>query len=69
MPDERFTGFVQSYNRARGYGFILPLGRQEPVFVTRDALEGPTPSLSEEQQVTFTIEFHEGRLHARHVLP
>lgn len=69
MPDERFTGFVQYYNRTDGYGFILPLGHDAPVFVRRDALEGPTPSLSEEQQVTFTIELHEGRLQARHVLP
>ncbi|MFD3699097.1 cold-shock protein [Streptomyces sp. NPDC058646] len=67
--EPRVKGFVQSYNRDRGYGFILPLGETTPVFVEAEDIEGDPRVLSEEQQVTFTIELGPGRMTARHVRP
>ncbi|MEU9234771.1 cold-shock protein [Streptomyces subrutilus] len=67
--EPRVKGFVQSYNRDRGYGFILPLGETESVFVEREDIEHDPQVLSEEQQVTFTIELGQGRMSARHVRP
>ncbi|MGP3683790.1 cold-shock protein [Streptomyces sp. IBSNAI002] len=67
--EPRVKGFVQSYNRDRGYGFILPLGETAPVFVEREDIEHDPQVLSEEQQVTFTIELGQGRMSARHVRP
>ncbi|WP_411102828.1 cold shock domain-containing protein [Streptomyces sp. cmx-4-9] len=67
--ESRVKGFVQSYNRDGGYGFILPLGGTTPVFVEEEDIEGDPQVLSEEQQVTFTIELGLGRMAARHVKP
>lgn len=67
--ETRLKGFVQSYNRDRGYGFILPLGERTPVFVEEEDIEGDPRVLSEEQQVTFTIELGRDRMKARHVRP
>ncbi|GGZ89281.1 cold-shock protein [Streptomyces subrutilus] len=67
--EPRVKGFVQSYNRERGYGFIVPLGGCDPVYVERDDIEGDPQVLSEEQQVTFAIELGEGRMAARRVRP
>ncbi|GHI83573.1 cold shock domain-containing protein [Streptomyces xanthophaeus] len=67
--EPRVKGFVQSYNRDRGYGFILPLGSTTPVFVEEEHIEGDPRVLSEGQQVTFTIELGPGRMEAHHVRP
>ncbi|MER5730600.1 cold shock domain-containing protein [Streptomyces sp. NPDC002138] len=67
--DTRVKGFVQSYNRDHGYGFLVPCGAEDTVYVERDDIEADPRTLSEEQQVTFTIEFADGRFVARHVQP
>ncbi|MCY0929072.1 cold shock domain-containing protein [Streptomyces sp. H27-H1] len=65
--NDRITGYVQSYNRARGYGFLIPYGSTFTIYVEADALEPPCTTLSEGQQITFTIAFTEGRYTAHHV--
>ncbi|MET9698486.1 cold shock domain-containing protein [Streptomyces sp. NPDC006529] len=66
---DRVTGFVQTYNKDRGYGFLVPCGSQDTVYVERADIASEPRTLSEEQQVTFAIEFADGRFVARHVLP
>lgn len=67
--EPRVKGFVQSYNRERGYGFILPLGETTPVYVEREDIEAEPKVLSEDQQVTFAMELGQGRMEARRVRP
>lgn len=67
--DGRVKGFVQSYNRDNGYGFLVPYGARDTVYVERADIESEPQNLSEEQQVSFTIEFADGRFVARHVRP
>ncbi|NEC93008.1 cold shock domain-containing protein, partial [Streptomyces sp. SID12501] len=54
--DERCIGFVEWYDRSTGTGWIVPVGREAPVRVYRDDIEGDCRSLSVDQQVSFTIE-------------
>ncbi|GHA85529.1 cold-shock protein [Streptomyces termitum] len=63
--DNRTTGFVQSFNRRAGYGFVLPAGSEEPVHFRAEDIEGGVRSLSEGQQVTFVLVLGEGRFEAR----
>ncbi|MFE9258838.1 cold-shock protein [Streptomyces sp. NPDC006879] len=65
----RQKGFVQSYNREGGYGFIIPYGQEDPVYVEHTALENGARTLSEGQQVTFVMDFVAGRFQALHVRP
>ncbi|MDJ0382091.1 cold shock domain-containing protein [Streptomyces sp. G-G2] len=66
---QRVKGFVQSYNRENGYGFLVPYGAQDPLYVERDDIESDPQTLSEDQQVTFSIDFSRGRFVARQVRP
>ncbi|MFD7026844.1 cold-shock protein [Streptomyces sp. NPDC059917] len=65
----RIKGFVQSFNRDRGYGFLVPYGAPDAVYVERADIECGARTLSEEQQVSFTVEFAAGRFVAKHVRP
>ncbi|GAA1943747.1 hypothetical protein GCM10009837_82230 [Streptomyces durmitorensis] len=60
---------MQYFNREGGYGFIVPVGQREPVFVKREDFDGDLRVLSEGQQVTFELELGCGRFEARHVQP
>ncbi|WP_282692270.1 cold shock domain-containing protein [Streptomyces sp. CC208A] len=63
--DNRTTGFVQSFNRRAGYGFVLPVGSEEPVFFRAEDVEDGVRSLSEGQQLTFVLVLGEGRFEAK----
>ena len=65
MHDDRCTGFVQFWDRGRGYGFIVPLGSDQSVYVHRDDCK----SLSVDQQVTFSLQLGPGRFEAKRVRP
>ncbi|WP_327351084.1 cold shock domain-containing protein [Streptomyces sp. NBC_01304] len=65
----RCTGFVQFFNRRDGYGFIVPVGQRDPVFVHGEDIEHQPQVLSEGQQVTFCLELGQGRFEARKVRP
>lgn len=67
--NDRISGYVQSYNHARGYGFLVPYGTTFTIYVEASALDPPCTTLSEDQQVTFTIAFEEGRYTALGVRP
>ncbi|WP_328303398.1 cold shock domain-containing protein [Streptomyces sp. NBC_00435] len=67
--DSRVKGFVQSYNSGNGYGFLVPYGARDTIYVERADIESDPQTLSEEQQVSFTIDFADGRFVARHVQP
>ncbi|MBO0510730.1 cold shock domain-containing protein [Streptomyces beijiangensis] len=62
-------GFVQFWDRSRGFGFITPLGSNQPVYVQRDDIEGECQNLSDDQQVSFVLELGPGRFEAKHVRP
>ncbi|MFF1512314.1 cold-shock protein [Streptomyces sp. NPDC058326] len=61
----RSKGFVQSFNRAGGYGFVLPVGSEEQVYFSAADIEGEQHSLSEGQQVSFVLVLGDGRFEAR----
>ena len=65
----RSIGFVKSFDRRHGYGFVLPVGSEEPVFFTAEDIEGDTQSLSEGQQVSFVLVLGAGRFEAKHLRP
>ncbi|MEU8525176.1 MULTISPECIES: cold-shock protein [Streptomyces] len=67
--EDRSTGFVQSFDRRRGYGFVLPKGSEEPVFFAAEEIEGPTRTLAEGQQVTFVLVLAPGRFEAKQLRP
>ncbi|MGW6691104.1 cold shock domain-containing protein [Streptomyces sp. NPDC054961] len=66
---ERCTGFIQSYNRRAGHGFLVPLGHQEPVFFEQADIEEPDKGLSVDQQVTFVLVLGDGRFVAKEIRP
>lgn len=66
---ERCTGFIQSYNRQAGYGFLVPLGHKEPVYFERADIEDPLKGLSVDQQVTFVLVLGAGRFVAKEIRP
>ncbi|MFD3337485.1 cold-shock protein [Streptomyces sp. NPDC058700] len=63
--DSRSTGFVHSFNRTGGYGFVVPVGSHEQVYFSAADIEGEERSLSEGQQVSFVLVLGEGRFEAR----
>ncbi|MFJ3905502.1 cold-shock protein [Streptomyces sp. NPDC090025] len=62
----RSVGFVQSFDRAAGYGFVLPVGSHDPVYFRATALEG-IRSVSEGQQVSFVLVLGDGRFEATEI--
>ncbi|WP_405858937.1 cold shock domain-containing protein [Streptomyces sp. NBC_00090] len=61
----RSKGFVQTFNRLGGYGFVVPVGSEEQVYFSAADIEGETQSLSEGQQVTFVLVLGDGRFEAK----
>ncbi|MFB6842314.1 cold-shock protein [Streptomyces sp. NPDC056361] len=61
----RSIGFVQSFNRLGGYGFVVPVGSEEQVYFSAEDIEGGDRSLSEGQQVSFVLVLGEGRFEAK----
>ncbi|MFD0366871.1 cold-shock protein [Streptomyces sp. NPDC059071] len=68
METGRSVGFVTSFDRAAGYGFVLPLNSEEPVFFRTDDIEGGH-ALSEGQQVSFVLVLGDGRFEAQQIRP
>ena len=63
------TGEVKWFNNAKGWGFILPEGGGEDIFVHFSAIQGTGyKTLVPGQQVTFDLEKGERGLHASNVL-
>ncbi|KAA6220171.1 cold shock domain-containing protein [Streptomyces filamentosus] len=56
---------MKSFNRRAGYGFVLPVGSEEPVFFRAEDVEGGVRALSEGQQLSFVLVLGEGRFEAR----
>ncbi|MGW0720044.1 cold-shock protein [Streptomyces sp. NPDC002778] len=69
MMEQRCTGFVQHYDRTKGYGFLVPLGGTEPVYFEREDIDHTCTSLSQNQQVTFTLTLGIGRFQAKNIRP
>ncbi|MEU9196103.1 cold shock domain-containing protein [Streptomyces hundungensis] len=67
--NERCEGIVQYFDREKGYGFVVPIGRRDGIYVRREDIEGETRTLSEGQRVSFVIELARGRFEARAVRP
>ncbi|ALO11774.1 cold-shock DNA-binding domain protein [Streptomyces venezuelae] len=61
----RSKGFVQSFNRLGGYGFVVPVGSEEQVWFSAADIEGEVRTLSEGQQVTFVLVLGDGRFEAK----
>ncbi|MFK0174363.1 cold-shock protein [Streptomyces xanthochromogenes] len=67
--NERCDGIVQYFDREKGYGFVVPIGHQDGIYVRREDIEGEARTLSEGQHVSFVIELGRGRFEARAVRP
>ncbi|WP_433544310.1 cold shock domain-containing protein (plasmid) [Streptomyces sp. CA-294286] len=65
--EDRIEGCVTYFNRLQGYGFVVPVGSQDQVFVSSEDIESDVRVLSEGQQVSFTLELGSGRWEARQV--
>ncbi|MFF0561799.1 cold-shock protein [Streptomyces sp. NPDC020472] len=61
----RSKGFVQSFNRLGGYGFVVPVGSEEQVYFSAEDIEGAQRTVSEGQQVSFVLVLGEGRFEAK----
>ncbi len=61
----RSVGFVHSFNRLGGYGFVVPVGSEEQVYFSAEDIEGGEKALSEGQQVSFVLVLGEGRFEAK----
>ncbi|WP_328941910.1 cold shock domain-containing protein [Streptomyces sp. NBC_00250] len=61
----RSKGFVQSFNRAGGYGFVVPVGSEEQVYFSAEDIEGEGRTVSEGQQVSFVLVLGDGRFEAK----
>ncbi|MER7515414.1 cold shock domain-containing protein [Streptomyces sp. NPDC126499] len=68
METGRSVGFVTSFDRTAGYGFVLPLNSEEPVYFRVEDVEDGHP-LSEGQQVSFVLVLGEGRFEAKDLRP
>ncbi|MFG3280966.1 cold shock domain-containing protein [Streptomyces sp. NPDC048111] len=66
---DRCEGIVQYFDREKGYGFVVPIGQRDGIYVRREDIEGETRTLSEGQRVSFVIELAGGRFEARAVRP
>ncbi|RCH70369.1 cold shock domain-containing protein [Streptomyces sp. SDr-06] len=65
----RCDGIVQYFDREKGYGFVVPIGQRDGIYVRREDIEDEPRTLSEGQQVSFVIELGLGRFEARAVRP
>ncbi|MEU5218125.1 cold shock domain-containing protein [Streptomyces sp. NPDC020807] len=65
--DGRSKGFVKSFNRRDGYGFVVPVGSEEQVWFSAADIEGEARTLSEGQQITFVLALGEGRFEAKEI--
>ena len=64
------TGEVKWFNNAKGWGFIVPQGSSEDIFVHFSAIQGSGYKLPTAGQcVTFDLEKGERGLHAINVTP
>ncbi|MFD8209309.1 cold-shock protein [Streptomyces sp. NPDC059695] len=63
----RSKGFVQSFNRLGGYGFVVPVGSEEQVYFSAEDIEGAERTVSEGQQVSFVLVLGDGRFEAREI--
>ncbi|CAM5550358.1 cold-shock protein [Streptomyces tanashiensis] len=61
----RSKGFVQSFNRLGGYGFVVPVGSEEQVYFSAEEIEGEERTVSEGQQVSFVLVLGDGRFEAK----
>ncbi|CAM5432444.1 hypothetical protein GCM10010329_53040 [Streptomyces spiroverticillatus] len=64
---DRCEGYVAYFNRSQGYGFVVPFGQQDQIFVRREDVESDAQVLAEGQHVSFTVELGLGRWEAHHV--
>ncbi|MCX5205908.1 cold shock domain-containing protein [Streptomyces sp. NBC_00237] len=65
----RCEGLVAYFNRSKGYGFIVPFGQRDQIFVHGADIETDRQVLSEGQTVSFTLELAAHRWEARQVRP
>ncbi len=64
------TGEVKWFNNAKGWGFIVPQGGSEDIFVHFSAIQGSGyKTLIAGQYVSFELEKGERGLHATNVTP
>ncbi|MFF3756953.1 cold shock domain-containing protein [Streptomyces sp. NPDC002185] len=63
----RSAGFVQSFNRLGGYGFVVPVGSEEQVYFSAEDIEGEERTVSEGQQLSFVLVLGEGRFEAKEI--
>jgi CspA family cold shock protein len=57
MTEERMTGVVKWFSRAKGFGFIEPDGSDKDVFVHYSSISGDGfRNLDEGQRVEFRVE-------------
>ncbi|MEV8590859.1 cold shock domain-containing protein [Streptomyces sp. NPDC051180] len=61
----RSIGFVHSFNRLGGYGFVVPVNSEDQVYFRAEDIEGDDQVVSEGQQVSFVLVLGEGRFEAR----
>lgn len=67
--DKRCTGFILSYNRRAGHGFLIPLGHEQPLYFERADIHSDCQGLSVDQQVTFVFALGNGRFVAKDIRP
>lgn len=64
------TGEVKWFNNAKGWGFIVPEGGGDDIFVHFSSIQGTGyKTLTAGQQVNFDLEKGERGLHANNVSP
>ncbi|MFF6832823.1 MULTISPECIES: cold shock domain-containing protein [unclassified Streptomyces] len=61
----RSKGFVRSFNRLGGYGFVVPVGSRDQVWFSAEDIEDESGTVSEGQQVSFVLVLGDGRFEAR----
>ncbi|MEV7729711.1 hypothetical protein AB0P15_34110 [Streptomyces sp. NPDC087917] len=67
MEQERITGFVQYFNRAEGWGYLVLPGQDNPLRFEHASGSDGCGGLSVDQQVTFIVEFTERGFVARNL--
>ncbi|MFC8585533.1 cold-shock protein [Streptomyces sp. NPDC003444] len=61
----RSKGFVHSFNRLGGYGFVVPVGSEDQVWFSAEDIEDESRTVSEGQQVSFVLVLGDGRFEAK----